>query len=858
MFKTLIISILILLAGVCAYGAPGNVKGHLIDAETGQPMEFVTVSITDASGKLLTGGITDLEGNFEIKGLKVGQYTLTCSYMGYLPINIPINITRNNQTADIGNHKMKVDAAQLEEVQVTGKASQMRFELDRKVFDATQSLAAEGGSVSDLLATVPSVEVDNDGGVSLRGNSSVTIWINGKASGLSAENQADILQLMPADNIKQIEVITNPSAKYSPEGTAGIINIILKEDHLSGYFGSIKGGGNTNGGYRLSGNVTINLKKVDFGVDISRRHRATKGGSEVLQTVFESPDKKEEEVVSILTQDGDQENSGNNWFGRFTFNWHPTPKNDFGIVLSGMKGDGEGNEEIDYLQMGDGANRNNLNQLFYTSTRRSDDESENQMYHIEFSYRHQFSDTHVLDYSLSNFGWKNDREATYQQSYNYTDISLARPSLCQIQNTNNDNKNWETQLDYSVLLAEVLKMELGYKGTFQRNLSPTQTLSGETAVEVKEDLALYNDFKYDQDVHAGYLTLGGKMGNLNMQGGVRIEQWEFDTRSYGKKDKGDGTWEQTEESAKRDFLKFFPSLYISYALPSGNEVQLNYSRRLRRPWGGQLNPFRNISDALNIRFGNPELTPEYTNAFELNYIKMWESGQTLSFSAYLRMSEDVMDNISFSQGNVLFNTTANVTDRTSSGLELIGKNRIAQWFELTTTLNLYYQKIEAYRYEPKRSWLVAMTGSESINGVIEGDEQKNFNWNVRMIANFSLPWDISLQATGDYRAKQKGVQGYTKPMGNLNLGLKKAFLKDRFVLNINGRNVLNTRKFRRTTEGEMFTQDSKRWRNGCVINATLTWKFGNMMEPKSDRPGEGGPNGDDSSNVRYSDGGGDD
>ena len=234
----------------------GKIKGVVIDGALGGPLEFVTVQVKPkGSSKILQGAITGSDGTFHITGLKKGEYVVTYSYLGYGEISKPISIKNNNQVLNMGEVTMEEDTNQLGEVEIVAERPQMRFELDRKVFDATKDLAAEGGSVSDLLANIPSVEVDNEGSVSLRGNSSVTIWINGKASGLTADNQADILEMMPAESIKQVEVITNPSAKFSPEGTAGIINIILKDDRKPGYYGSVKVGADTFGGYQASGNI---------------------------------------------------------------------------------------------------------------------------------------------------------------------------------------------------------------------------------------------------------------------------------------------------------------------------------------------------------------------------------------------------------------------------------------------------------------------------------------------------------------------------------------------------------------------------------------------------------------------------
>ena len=276
-----------LLAGMLMCMAPavsgatidGGIKGTVIDGELGGPLEFVTVQVkAKGSDKILQGSVTGSDGNYTIGGLKKGEYVVTFSYIGYGEISRNISIGDNSQVLNLGELTLEEDANQLNEVEIVAKRPQMRFEIDRKVFDATQDIASEGGSVSDLLSNIPSVEVDNEGSVSLRGNSSVTIWINGKASGLTSDNQADILEMMPAGDIKQVEVITNPSAKYSPEGTAGIINIILKDDRKPGYYGSVKAGADTDGGYQASGNINYSSSKVDAYANLNYRNREFKGG----------------------------------------------------------------------------------------------------------------------------------------------------------------------------------------------------------------------------------------------------------------------------------------------------------------------------------------------------------------------------------------------------------------------------------------------------------------------------------------------------------------------------------------------------------------------------------------------------
>ena len=805
----------IVLAGMLLCFAPdmfanetdGKIKGIVMDGELGGPLEFVTVQVkAKGSDKIVQGSVTGSDGNYTIGGLKKGEYVVTFSYIGYEEVSKNISISSDNQILSLGELTLTEDANQLGEVEVVAKRPQMRFEIDRKVFDATQDIAAEGGSASDLLSNIPSVEVDNEGSVSLRGNSSVTIWINGKASGLTADNQADILDMMPAGDIKQVEVITNPSARYSPEGTAGIINIILKDDRKPGYYGSVKVGADTDGGYQASGNINYSSSKVDAYANLNYRNREFKGGG--ITSRLNTTDN------SFLDQTNDSERQHNNWFGRFGATWHITKSDDLAFNVTGMTGGGDNSENIHYNSIDSQKN------TIYTSDRITNGDSDMKMYNLELNYVHKFSENSNIDLMVSNNQWRRDGMNIFRQSTVYTDPSQTANPLYQTQENDIKDKTWEVQADYTNKISDMARIEAGYKGTFQRNASPVDTYTGTTAEDIRQDESLYNRFLYNQDVHALYMTYGGKWDKLSYQAGLRGEYWRVDTRSLDFDQEFNG---KASETFEKDYFKLFPSAFISYALPKNNELQVNYTRRLRRPWGGQLNSFRNISDASNISFGNPELTPEYSHSFELNYIKSWESGHTLSLSGYYRSTDDVIQRIRFlnMEDNVMYTTSENVAKSQASGLEIVGKDKLFKILDLTTTVNLYYSKLDGFSYLPQ--------GAET---PVIGDTDESFAWNVRMIANFSLPWGVSLQGTGNYNSKQLMAQGHREPNYSVDLGLRKSFLSDKLTLSINARDLLDSRKFRTVTAGDGFWQDSENWRGGRRVGFTLTYNFGNMNKKK--------------------------
>lgn len=785
----------------------GKIKGIVIDGELGGPLEFVTVQVkAKDSGKTLQGSVTGSDGVYSIGGLKKGEYIVTFSYLGYEDISKNISIASNNQVVNLGEMTLEEGANQLEGVEVVGKRPQMRFEIDRKVFDATQDIAAEGGSASDLLSNIPSVEVDNEGAVSLRGNSSVTIWINGKASGLTADNQADILDMMPAEDIKQVEVITNPSARYSPEGTAGIINIVLKDDRKPGYYGSVKAGADTDGGYQASANINYSSSKVDAYANLNYRNRESKGGG--ITSRENTLDN------SFLNQTNASKRQHNNWFGRFGATWHITKSDDLAINMTGMSGGGDSDESIHYISTD--SQRNTL----YTSDRTTNGDSDMKMYNLELNYVHKFSENSNIDLTVSNNQWMRDGLNIFRQSTEYTDPLQTASPVYQTQESDVKDKTWEVQADYTNKISDMARIEAGYKGVFQRNASPVDTYAGTAAENIQQDRDLYNRFLYNQDVHALYMTYGGKWNNFSYQAGLRGEYWRVDTRSLNFDQEFNG---QPSETFEKDYFKLFPSAFISYALPKNNELQINYTRRLRRPWGGQLNSFRNISDASNISFGNPELTPEYSHSLELNYIKSWESGHTLSLSGYYRSTDDVIQRIRFlnTAENVMYTTSENVAKSQASGLEIVGKDKLFKILDLTTTVNLFYSKLDGFSYLP--------AGATT---PVTGQTEESFAWNARMIANLSLPWGVSLQGTGNYNSKRLMAQGHREPNYSVDLGLRKSFMSDKLTLSINARDLLDSRKFRTVTSGNGFWQDSENWRGGRRFGFTLTYSFGNMNKKR--------------------------
>lgn len=810
--------ILFFLLCLCAYTgrAQGIVKGKILDRQKSEPLGFVNIKVTEqGSDKFAGGGITDAGGNFNVTGLKDGKYTLSLTFMGYKDVTRQFEITPAKREVQFKLLYMAEDAKQLNEVTVTGQRATMKLEVDRKSFDVGQLISNAGQSASDVLDNVPSIEVDNDGNVSLRGNSSVEVWINGKASGLTSDNRAQILQQLPAESIERVEVIDNPSAKFSAEGSAGIINIVLKKDRKAGYYGSVQAGGDTRGGANTSFNINYNSRLIDTYLNIGYRHRANTGHMESQQT----------SNTYNQTYDSDSKQRGNNLFTRAGVTLHATTKDDFS--LSGMLMHGGGNSHsytpYMYTAVANGLNDYQLDRLNRSRTGMD-------MRYGEFNYRHSFTDKHFIDFTANLSSWKMNGDNWYQDSTviaNVDDVTYSyqyRP-----QHINNHRK--ELKLEYENQVTKNFKVEAGYNGNFSRENTPQESYIDNSSFDgtnASEDKLFFNRFIYKQDLHAFYTTLSYKFGALSLMGGLRGEYWRVNTESY--------TWEQEHDASlreqpfKKDYFQLFPSVFMSWQMTETQQLQLNYTRRLRRPWGGQLNSFRDTRDATTVSFGNPYLTPEFSNSFSLNYLKQWND-HSLLVSAYYRPTTDVIQRISYKnqEDGLFYQTSMNVAKSLSTGLEMTVKNKLWRILDLTTSANAYYYRLNGFSYD--------------IDGqTVTGNSDHNFTWNARMTASLMLPYDISIQTTGRYTARQVITQGYRKANYSIDFGARKNFFNKLFTLSVNCRDLLDSRRFETFTSGPNFTRHQINRRGGRRVSMTLTWNFGNMKQKKRPNKSQGSEN----------------
>lgn len=816
----------LILTLCCVISAAAQVKGKVTDS-SGQPIPFAN-AIVYQQDKLIKGAVTDVDGDFNIDGLKKGDYTLRIQMMGYEQKDSKFSLASARTVVNMGAIVIAEESHKVEEVSVVAQKQTMKLEIDKKVFDVSQNIASTGGSASDVLENIPSVEVDSEGNVSLRGSSSVTVWINGKAQGLSSDNRADILQQLPGESIDHVEVITNPSSKYSAEGSAGIINIVLKKDRKAGYYGGAQLSVNTQKGGRAGANINFNSSKADAYLNIGYGRRVFREGGWSKRNFLVA-----DEPSGFLNSTNKGTSKGHNIFLRSGFSFRFTDNDEFSAGFMGMKGKSKNRTDV-RSELGNYVGFELLDP--YYRNRHSRRDNDMTLYDIEASFRHTWSTGHFIEASYDFSSWNMDGETYYDQNsyflddFPYTGFPITDEELAAIarnsyqkQKNNINPKETEVRLDYERPVAEFGKIEAGYNGNFGREDSPTETFADpECATSIE---SLYNRFKYDTDIHAAYVNWKHTVGPVfGYQVGLRGEWWTVKTSSYSFDQEYRGT---EPDKFKKDYSDIFPTAYLSFKLPANQELQLNYTRRLQRPWGGQMNSFKNISDSTDISFGNPLLTPEFSHSVELNYIKSWDD-HTLSASLYYRPSSDVIQQISYVDNGIRFTTNQNVAKSLSSGVEVVAKNRIWTRLDLTTTVNAYYHRLDGGDFH--------MTTDAGSDVAIHVDDDDDFSWNIREMASLMLPHEVTLQATFRFEAPTVITQGERKAQHVLDLGARKMLANRKLTLALNCRDILDSRNWRTTSRGEGFSQETDYWRGGRRFVLQVAWSFGNM-KAKAAKPG---------------------
>ena len=773
-----------------------ELSGTVLDEITKQPLPYATISIFKAAdSSLVDGGITNEEGEFKL-ALNRGIYKVDISFISYLKASkYQVNLTKGN--LNLGVILLKSDNKTLEEVEVVAERSQMEFKLDKKVFNVGSDATMKGANASDLLDNIPSVEVDVDGNVSLRGSQNVRILINGKPSGLVGSSTTDALRQMQGSMLERVEVITNPSSKYEAEGEAGIINIILKEEKRSGINGSIELRTGIPDNHGVSLNLNVRRKKfngfVNYGLGFSDFDR----GGKTEQDFFLTDTAYGTNIDRNYNRRGLSQNL------QLGADIYLNDKNT--LTVSGLYrfSDETNTGRLIYDDF------NNNERLINSSTRISEEVEEDQNQEISLNYKKTFEQkgrelTAVFQYNNGNETEDSDINELITKGF-----GLGTPELIQFSNNKENQTNYLFQADYEQPLKKNQKIETGIRAalrTIDTDYRVSEEQNGNNVILNQ----FTNIFEYVEDVYAAYGIYSKQFEKLSYQLGMRVEHSEIQTNL-----------KTTGENNRKSYTDFFPSAAFTYKLENEASLQWSYSRRISRPRFWYLNPFFTFSDARNIRTGNPDLDPEYTNSFEVGYLKYWKKG-SFYVGTYYKRSTQIIDRISFANDTgVTFSIPVNLATRNSYGIETNFSKDITKDIKANASVNVFvFNQRGDYRDE---------------NFDVDA-----FNWNTRFSVKYALDKLTDFQLTGMYRAPNNSAQGKVKSMTSINLAASRDILKKNGTITFSVQDILNTRRWRSITETENFYSESDfQWRPR-QFQLTLSYRFNQKKQRQ--RPGgyEGG------------------
>ena len=777
----------ILLSGVVffAIGAMGQswrVTGIVTDKNSQQPLEYATVSLYQlADSSLINGVITSADGRFQLESPTDKIYA-QITYLGYKTITVD-QFEKTGNTINIGTQAIAPDAETLEEAVVVAEKSQTTFHLDKRVFNVGKDLSSAGGSALDVLNNVPSVEVDIEGSISLRGNTNAQILINGKPSVMTSGNN-NALGTITSDMIEKVEVITNPSAKYDAEGTTGIINIVLKKDERKGLNGSISVNTGVPNNHSVGVSLNHRSEKVNIfsQLGIGYRSFVSDREGETLDRTSNS---------GRLTYNGDREKNEQFYNVLLGADYHINKLNV--ITLSGHLGyeiESEFATTTFQNYSGGGALEN-------AHERDEETDAINPKWQYELQYKKSFENNKdrslTAGFISSYFGKDKDSE--------FKELSLSGINTGNDQDYTTDfaEANYTFQTDYVHPFAFGSELEVGAKYDYSdigNDYRVRNRVNGDWVV----DPNFTNNFTFDQHVVAAYTTFAHEWDKLGAKAGVRMEQTNIETYL-----------ENADSTSTQDYLDFFPSAHVSYKLSDQHSMQVGYSKRIYRPGMWELNPFTSFSNNLNISAGNPALKPEYTDSYELTYI---HTGKKFSMSSaiFYRHTNNVINDIIQVQDSLSLSTPFNVGESDNIGFEFNGKTEVTKWMTLMGDFNwMYFERTGDY---------------EGTNFDFEND-----NWSARLTSKFKLPYAIDMEWKFNYRSEREEVLSTRKAIFRTDFGLRKKIMKGKAVVNFSVRDVFATRKYENVSDQPGFyLYSSNQPQRRVVIGFSYGFGKGEAME----------------------------
>lgn len=799
--------------GQNAPGGMGQVTGTLIDQDSRQPVGFANIvlfQVADTSA-IAGGAMTDEQGKFAIEQVPAGNYRPKISLVGYASRRLPvITISPEKPSVNLGTIVFAVSSTRLQAVEIQGERPMVSYGLDRKVINVAKDLTSVAGSATDVMKNVPTVTVDADGGISMRGSSNLRILIDGRPTGMVVDNQAQILEQIPASSIESIEVITNPSSKFEAEGEGGIINIILKKEKREGYNGLASVNVGTNNRYNASISGNYRYRKFNFNGSYDFRRDNRNGyGHQDRYTYFENQ-------TTYLNQDQDEIRNNTNHAAKIGLDYALTPQHTISGAVAYRNRNSRELESVTNRLF----NTDQILTEYYTRDNQENDASNNTDFTL--GYRQTFPKkgrelTADLVYSTSTGG----------ESQNFTQIfpdsPEATPPIYDRSNTDEFNSQLTAQIDFTDPIGKAGKLDAGYRSVISKRDDDYQfeNFSADSMTWINNP-GITNNFIFDQQVHGLYATYGNKLGKLSYQLGGRLEY----TQNKGLQKTLGVTAPDTS------YLNFFPSVFITHEINKENQVQVSYSRRINRPGMWDLNPFVDVSDPLNPRGGNPRLRPEFANAFELSQIHYGANDFSLNTTVFFRQTNDVIQRYrQIINATTTFNTDINLASRKSYGVELVAAQTLFKIWKLNGNLSGF------------RSVLTGANAGTNLNN-------RNYSWTARLNSVITLWKGLDFQLSANYRSPIILSQGTMAAMYFTEMALKKDVLNKKGTITFRLNDIFNTQEFTVNQQGADFSSENYRKRQSRMAFIGFSYRFGDVTgqnkrqrdrDNQDDDAGDSGP-----------------
>lgn len=785
-----------------------SIKGKVVEASNHTPMEFASIAIYSAADSSIAGGVmSTATGAFEVKKLRAGKYYLQANFVGFEKTTISdIVLKANVPTKDVGQIELIVATQQVGQATITAEKARVEFKIDRRVVNVSQDLTATGGSAVEVLENTPSVQTDFDGNITLRGSSAFTVLIDGKPSVLQG---SDALRQIPATNIENIEIITNPSAKYDPDGSSGIINVVMKKNLKDSFSGLANMTAGFNNRYRGDMNFNYRSGKWNLLLGADFTDMPHKGTRETKEELYSG------DTITYRNSigSGDQIHKGHRVKGGFDY----TINNKTSFGMTGSIGyHGGGNINIGTQHEYDNMGTPDIYTYQDNSSERGGD-----YWSTDLNFQHKFDkkghEIQALFYVSGSNGSSKEYQTRFLTDANW--VALNDSSVYNMSDETSDEKEYRAKIDYTLPLGEKNKFESGYQARIEKENEIFNFNESPDNINWVKNEQYSSSFDYASSIHSLYSTFAHEGDGFSYQLGLR---GEYSTRNIESI--------KSPLAHKLNRVDFFPTLHFSQKLKNDFELQASYSRRINRPRANDLEPFSSFMDQYNIRTGNPELKPEYTRSYEMTILKRLNKS-FISLEGYYRNTTDLMTRIqTLGTDGIMYHSMSNVNDDYSLGGELMANIEVKPGFRIIGSATLY------------NYWLKGTLNGASV-------DQSSTNFDSRLNLDLKLAKNTRFQLTGIYRGATASAQGTRDAMMFANAAIKQDFLKNKLTATLQMQDIFGTMKYQGTSYGEGFRTVFKFQREPQVVQLTLSYKLNNfkVSESRNEQSGqssEGGNSGE--------------